>query len=146
MNAQFPNDRDTLRHAWNAGKRFEFYFFYGHKPPTNGVDASCFSQWFYRSFEVDGCQYPTAEHWMMAEKARLFDDLEQLNNIHGTDSPKEAKAFGRKVQGFDKDVWDANKVRIVAEGNLAKFEQNDDLNQFLQSTTGTILVLSLIHI
>ena len=86
------------------------------------------------------CTYPTCEHWMMAEKARLFGDYEQLDLIHATDSPKEAKARGRKVQGFNAETWDPNKIRIVTEGNSAKFEQHDDLNEFLQSTGGTVLV------
>ena len=31
-------------------------------------------------------------------------------------------------------------IHFVTEGNLAKFEQNDDLNKFLQSTGNSILV------
>jgi hypothetical protein len=34
------------------------------------VDSSCLSQWFQREFEIDGVRYPTAEHWIMAEKSQ----------------------------------------------------------------------------
>ena len=42
----YPNDREELRKRWETGERFEFYFFYGHKKPESGVDASCLSQRF----------------------------------------------------------------------------------------------------
>ena len=133
--ALLPNNRDELRKRWESGERFDFYFFYGHKAPVSGVDASCLSQWFQRVFQIDGVDYPTAEHWMMAEKARLFDDDVMLAEILSSDGPKEAKAFGRKVRGFDNDVWNDRRVEIVKRGNLAKFGQHDDLKSFLLSTS-----------
>ncbi|MDB2685898.1 NADAR family protein [Mariniblastus sp.] len=136
----YPKDREHLRQRWDSGERFHFYFFYGHKKPVSGVDSSCFSQWFEAGFDVDGHRYPTAEHWMMAEKARLFNDEEMLKEILAAPDPKSAKAFGRKVEGFEQDVWNANRVDIVTRGNVAKFEQNPELGEFLQSTGGTILV------
>ena len=96
----YPKDRDELRQRWEAGERFKFYFFYGHKQPESGVDASCLSQWFDAGFEVDDQHYATAEHWMMAEKARLFKDAEMLEAILAAPDPKSAKAFGRKVKGL----------------------------------------------
>jgi len=130
-----PKNRDDLRRRWQAGERFHFLFFYGHKPPEHGVDASCFSQWFNRSFEIDDHRYPTAEHWMMAEKARLFGDSEMLEAILNAPTPKEAKAYGRKVQDFDLAIWDENKFDIVRLGNLAKFEQHPDLRNYLLATS-----------
>ena len=50
----YPLSRDELCERWNAGERFVFYFFYGHKKPVTGVDASCLSQWFEAGFEIDG--------------------------------------------------------------------------------------------
>ena len=62
-----------------AGGVVDFLFFWGHTPKAEDtVDASCFSQWFPRSFRVDDVSYPTAEHFMMAEKARLFHDVTAL--------------------------------------------------------------------
>ena len=136
----YPNNRDELRQRWDDGERFEFYFFYGHKAPESGEDTSCFSQWFESPFVVDGQHYSTAEHWMMARKAELFEDFEMLSEIVVAPDPKTAKALGRKVRGFDQGVWNENRVQIVTDGNIAKFEQNDDMNQFLQSTGDTILV------
>ncbi len=129
-----PYNREKLRQRWEAGERFQFYFFYGHKPPVSGVDSSCLSQWFVREFTIDGVDYPTAEHWMMAEKARLFGDEEMLTNILESEGPKEAKAFGRKVSDFDNETWGEHKFEIVVKGNLAKFSQHEDMKQFLLAT------------
>ena len=130
-----PTNRDELRTRWQNGERFAFLFFYGHKAPEKGVDDSCFSQWFARAFEVDGVSYATAEHWMMAEKARLFRDQEMLIEILNSDTPKEAKAFGRKVRDFDPAIWDQHKFEIVCRGNYEKFTQHEDLKNYLLATS-----------
>ncbi len=129
-----PKNRDELRRRWAAGEPFVFFLFYGHKPPIEGVDASCLSQWFERTFEIDGIKYLTAEHWMMAEKARLFNDQPILDEILASPNPRAAKALGRKVRNFDDDVWNEHKFDIVKRGNLVKFQQHDDLKQFLLAT------------
>ena len=136
----YPLDRQSLNERIEAGDSFEYYFFYGHKQKGEAVDASCLSQWFPCSFEIEGITYSTAEHWMMACKARLFEDNEMLEQILDAPDPKAAKALGRKVRNFDGETWGQNNVRFVTEGNLAKFHQNPDLNSFLQSTGETIIV------
>ncbi len=65
---------DDLRSRFNAGEKLKFVFFWGHQSGKNGVTASCFSQWYEAPFVIDGQRYPTAEHFMMAEKAALFED------------------------------------------------------------------------
>jgi len=137
----YPTNRDELRQRIESGETFEYHLFYGHKPFEDGVATDAFfSQWFVREFEIDGINYPTAEHWMMAEKARLFGDDEMLAEILVAPDPKTAKAWGRKVQNFDKDTWNENAEKIVFKGNVAKFEQNPDLKEHLLSTAGKILV------
>lgn len=42
---------------------------------------------------------------MMAQKAHLFGDDAVLGEIMQSRLPKQIKALGRKVQGFDSDVW-----------------------------------------
>ena len=54
--------------------------------------------------------------------------------------PKEMKAYGRAVRGFDKAAWDNACYEIVKKGNLAKFTQNPDLLAFLFTTGNRILV------
>lgn len=139
-NSTFPNSIGSLITRWKQGERFNFRMFYGHKPPACGIDGSCFSQWFERSFVVESHSYPTAEHWMMAEKARIFNDPDSLRKILDAPDPRSAKAIGRKVSGFDPRIWDNHKRLAVFTGNYAKFSQHTDLRDYLLTTGGTILV------
>ena len=50
------------------------------------------------SFEENKIIYKTAEHYMMAAKARLFNDAEMEKEILKAATPNQAKALGRKVK------------------------------------------------
>src|ERR1051325_10088307 len=93
-----------------------------------------FSQWAKYPFEIDGKTYVTCEQFMMAEKARLFGDTEMESSILATSNPRQQKAFGRKVRGFDQAKWEAAREEIVYRANLAKFSQHEDLRQMLLDT------------
>ncbi|PQO47553.1 NADAR family protein [Blastopirellula marina] len=134
-------DLNMLRNRCAAGETFEYLMFWGHQPSKDGaIYHSCMSQWFEVAFTIDGQLYPTAEHWMMAAKARLFDDAETLAKIIYADTPREAKRLGRLVRGFDEQVWNAEARRLVTAGNLAKFSQNEPLKEYLLSTGDAVLV------
>ncbi len=134
-------DLETLRAAVDAGQRFDYLLFWGHTPKADGtVGPTCFSQWFASGFVVDGVSYPTAEHWMMAEKARLFGDEVMLAEILVAASPADAKKLGRKVAGFEQARWHEHRVDIVVRGNLAKFSQRDDFRDFLLGTGDRVIV------
>jgi len=119
----------------------KYLFFWGHTPRQAGeVDKSCFSQWFPAAFAVAGETYPTAEHWMMAEKARLFEDEAVRQRILGSQHPREAKKLGRLVQGFDPTRWDEVKFNLVVAGNYYKFSQHAALKDYLLTTGDRVLV------
>lgn len=120
-------------------KNSDFLLFYGHKI-TDTLTEACLSQWYPCCFEVDGDIYTSAEQYMMAEKAKLFGDIETREAILNTSDPRKCKSLGRKVKNFDKAVWDKNKRRIVERGNTEKFMQNDDLREYLLSTGNKVLV------
>lgn len=133
-------DRQRLIEALEAGNPVRYLFFWGHTPKGSEVDASCLSQWFPAPFEVDGQLYATAEHFMMAEKARLFGDLEMRSRILAATHPNQAKSLGRQVNGFDEAIWNANSWDIVVRANLAKFRQNPPLQEFLRQSGARVLV------
>ncbi len=129
-----------LKQQLQKGKKFKYLFFWGHRQNTEGVvDKSCFSQWFPIGFTIDEVYYKTAEHYMMAEKARLFDEsmVEEILNAKTT---KEVKALGRKVKNFDNEVWSEKAFDVVVAGNMAKFSQNEKLKEFLLSTSKKVIV------
>ena len=119
----------------------KFLFFWGHQPNKDGsISKTCFSQWWLSAFEVEGITYKTAEHWMMAKKAELFNDKEVFEKILLADSPAEAKKLGREVKNYDDKLWLANRYEIVKQGNYHKFNQNPALKQFLINTNDRVLV------
>ncbi len=76
----------------------------------------------------------------MAEKARLFHDVDAERRILRASSPGAAKRFGREVRGFDESEWVANRFDIAVKGNTAKFGQNEKLATFLLGTKHRVLV------
>lgn len=113
--------------------------FWGHNRARLG-DYAVFSQWYRADFHHGGVIYPTAEHWMMAEKARLFGDAKIESQIMGSNAPGNAKELGRKVSGFDETLWDQEKREIVRFGNILKFSQNPELEGILLDTGDHVLV------
>lgn len=135
------HDRDSLVRAVEAGVRVKYLHFWGHTPRADGtVGASCLSQWWVAPFTVDGVEYATAEHWMMAAKARLFGDAEAERRAVGAAHPSQAKKAGRLVRGFDEDVWARERFGIVVEGSVHKFAAHADLREFLLGTGERVLV------
>lgn len=57
----------------------------------------------------------------MHHKALLFGDTKTAAKILTTRSPRAVKALGRKVDGFDEEVWNAHREHIVKRGNILKF-------------------------
>jgi ribA/ribD-fused uncharacterized protein len=137
--SQFLED---LRSRVNAGERLKYVFFWGHQPSKTGVTASAFSQWYAAPFVVDGQHYPTAEHFMMAEKAALFGDQATRAQVIQAPNPGAAKALGRQVRGFDETAWLQHRFSIVVRANEAKFSQNLELGKFLKQTGTRVLVES----
>ncbi|GAB2481607.1 NADAR family protein [Nocardiopsis aegyptia] len=136
-----PTDARSVADLLQARERPKFLFFWGHRPPASGgVSASCLSQWWPAAFTVDGVAYPTAEHYMMAGKARLFGDAEAAERIVAAGHPRDAKTLGRQVRGFDEETWAAARFEIVVRGSVAKFGQHPELRDFLLGTGRRVLV------
>jgi len=130
-----------LTERFDNGDALKFLYFWGHtKQHGQEVGNFCFSQWFESAFQVNGRTYKTTEHWMMAQKALLFENHEIFEKILQCDKPGEAKDLGRQVIGFDEIVWKANRFEIVRLGNIHKFNQNRDLGEYLLKTGDRILV------
>lgn len=146
MTTQITKPRDArsraaLTELTARGVRPKYLFFWGHQPQRDGgVGAGCLSQWWPAEFTVDGIRYPTAEHWMMAGKARLFGDDRALAAILAAPHPHAAKKLGREVRGFDGATWERHREELVVEGNVAKFGQDAALRDYLLGTGSRVLV------
>jgi ribA/ribD-fused uncharacterized protein len=95
----------NLKYKISQGDRVKYLFFWGHRPNIDGtIGKTCFSQWFDAGFELDGIRYQTAEHYMMAEKARLFEDPIILAEILSATHPRQVQILGQKIQNFQEKI------------------------------------------
>lgn len=134
-------DINWLIDKYENGDNLKFIYFWGNtNKNVNEIDKSCFSQWYKSPFEVANIIYETAEHWMMAQKALLFNDQKAFAKITNCRKPGEAKEIGRTILGFYEQIWDERKFEIVKIGNIHKFNQYPKLAEYLYKTGERILV------
>ena len=124
-----------------SNQTHEYLYFYDIDKPGI-ISNGCFCQWHQSEFIIDGVTYSTAEKYMMAMKAKVFNDDEIFQKIIQTDDPEIAKGLGRQVKGFDFTIWEKYRMAIVFNGNIAKFSQNEQLKHFLLSTGKKVIVES----
>lgn len=102
---------------------------------------SPFSQWHPgQPFKLGGVSFTCAERAMMYEKAILFGDRGVAAEILAATSPRKMKALGRKVRGFEEEVWLRHREDIVYRVNAAKFDADPAARAALLETAGTTIV------
>ena len=125
--------------------------FYGHRKSTGLAEFSNFfelqkpyefvlprfaqREGFPKSFE---CWFSEAS--IMAIKAALFGDKETFDKILKAQSPGQAKALGRQVQGFDENVWLKHLEETAYEVVLQKFRSDPRLETVLLKTGNAVIV------
>lgn len=133
--------KEALLTSLAEGYQPEYLYFWSSFNNVDGsISETCLSQWFAAGFDIDGIHYRTAEHYMMAEKARLFGDDVALAKVLRSRFPAEVKRFGREIAAYRDDVWAAQRYAVVVRGNLAKFSQNPALLNWLLATGDTVIV------
>ena len=80
---------------WVKTQLPEFIFFYGHHSSNNMVTKACLSQWWPCKFKSDNIEYCSAEQYMMAEKAKLFNDMDIYQLILQKKNPRRYKKIGK---------------------------------------------------
>lgn len=132
---------DELIAHLESGATVKYLHFWGHGPEAGGtLGRGCLSQWWPSPFIVDGVTYRTAEHWMMAEKARLFHDVGAERAAIDAANPALAKAAGRTVRGFEDPVWERERFEVVVRGSVHKFSSTPELRTYLMNTGERVLV------
>lgn len=129
-----------LQQDITQGKQPEYLLFHEDKD-TDSIDKSCLSQcWPCEFMNFYDCQ--SAEQYMMATKAQLFDDDKILEKILASNDPAVIKKFGKEVQNFNKNTWEKHRHTIVLNGNFDKFHQNPELLKVLLATDDKVLVVA----
>lgn len=98
------------------------------------------SNWHPCRFSYHGVDFTSVEQFMMFSKARLFGDENAAADILAARHPKDQKAIGRGVKGFDLATWEGKRESIVYVGCREKFAQNPGLRSLLLATAPTELV------
>lgn len=105
----------------------------------SGEEYGFLSQWYPCTFTVDNVTYNCAEQFMMAQKAKLFNDHDTYAKIMATNDPKLQKALGRVVCNYSNATWTEHRFDIVLRGTTAKFNQNAHLKNMLLETGSRFL-------
>ncbi len=88
--------------------------------------------------------FNNTEEAFMWQKANFFDDFETAGQIvahaKGRGHPRDVKALGRLVKGYDDKAWECVREGFMAYVNLLKYRQNPDLAAQLKETGYRILV------
>lgn len=92
------------------------------------------SNWTESPFTLDGVEYNCVEQFMMAEKARLFNDQEAHRAIMATKEPREQKRLGKGVRNYVDRTWDQVRYSVVVRGVCEKYRQNPNLLRLLLAT------------
>jgi ribA/ribD-fused uncharacterized protein len=132
------------------GNGNEPLFFYG--------ESHCLSQWYRCTFSVQRSDlyylaeeqllsryvpkvvwFNCAEQYMMYCKAVCFGDFKAALEILAAKSPAEQKECGRRVDGFDLQIWKSMRETVVEKGNLAKFSQVPECRSVLLCSGSRLL-------
>lgn len=99
-----------------------------------------FSNWAGTPFKSGGIRYNTSEQYMMHKKALVFEDFHTAEKILRSTSPRDQKALGRGVEGYNDEHWALVRLPLVVEGLVDKFTSTMALRQQLLTTDKRIIV------
>jgi len=118
------------------GKKYrEFSNFFRDAPPFRFMIPK-FAQREGLPQSID-CEF--SEKAIMLAKASMMGDEEIFREILKTTVPKDCKELGRRVRGFDQELWDNHLEELAYEVVKQKFDANADLKAVLFSTENAIL-------
>ena len=103
-------------------------------------DTICFfgkhtplSNFYMCPIKVDGHSYNCVEQYLQKSKAETMQDDEVAIKIMAESDPAKQKGLAKTIKG-DIKKWHAEAKSITYRAIKAKFEQNEDILQYLRST------------
>ena len=105
-----------------------------------GFFGGVFSNFYKCDFELRGKRFVSSEQAFMYCKAKLFKDEEIAKMIINESNPAKCKKLGRKVRGFNEEIWNEKKERYMYLICLNKFSQNNMLRDKLIETDSKVIV------
>ncbi len=111
----------------------ETIYFYSAQEQPYG----CFSNFSAHGFELDGCWWPTSEHYFQASK---FEGTPYSEQIRAARSPMIAARLGRSRKQPLRADWAQAKDDVMRKAVLCKFLSNADICEVLLSTGNATLI------
>ena len=71
-----------------------------------------------------------------------FKDDKMAKEIMKASCPKQMKKFGRKVQNFDKDIWNRKSREVVRRASMAKVCAHSKHSIFASLSAATLSILT----
>jgi len=132
-----PVKRKLKKTAGGAPEEMPILFF----GPTPKEDSSQnYSNQSAHPITIDDVAYKTVEHFIQAQKAKLFGDENTYTEIlKKAKTPSSAKRMGGKIEGFVTEVWESKQDEIYEKGVRAKFVQHPSLRKQLTDTGEKII-------
>ena len=95
------------------------------------------SNFYLAPVEIDGCIWPTAEHYYQAQK---FPEPNRQAAVREAATPGAAKKLGRAGSADLRSDWDTARDGVMLVVLRAKFTQHRDLRALLLATGDALLV------
>ena len=103
-----------------------------------------YSNWYVKSRlltdPLSGSVFDSTEQAFMWSKAIFFRDLQSAISIALQPDPREVKALGRQIEGYNDKAWNCVRLGYMTYVNYLKFSQNADLGKQLIETANRTLV------
>lgn len=103
------------------------------------INASCMNMKYIAPFDVGEDHYVSAEHYYLAEKAKIAGDFKSRELIKKATEPAEFRMLEREIENLNPVTWDEVKYAIALVGNYHKFWNNMALKKYLMTTEQKIL-------
>ena len=98
-------NRRDLEQQVQAGKYFHYLLFDDAPMSVHNGKYNYLSQWYGAPFRTEGTLFKTVEHFVVAEKARLFKDLSRALQAIMAKTPERAAKTGQAIEGVSEDSW-----------------------------------------
>lgn len=99
-----------------------------------------FSSWYESDFiDENNIKYNSVHQYMLYQKALLFNDFYQANQIINCYNINECDILGKNIKNTDKKTWDEYNYDITYYGNLLKFSQFKNIKDSLLETNNKII-------
>ena len=88
---------------------------------------------------VDDQKYICNEQFIVAQKAKLFDDLNAQAEVMKMTDPRKMKPIGNNLRNYEHRKWKAAGMDIITKCNVIKYETHPLALEMLLSTEGKLI-------